>query len=71
MDDLELQEDLDLMRQQIDACNERLQQFTRSVREEQASQRLEPFEDILEDVIEQWMIQRPDVNPPRGHGIQR
>lgn len=60
-DDSELQEDLDLMRQQIDACNERLQQFTRSVREEQASQRLEPFEDILEDVIEQWMIQRPDV----------
>jgi len=61
VDDPELQEDLDLMRQQIDACNERLQQFTRSVREEQASQRLEPFEDILEDVIEQWMIQRPDV----------
>lgn len=60
-DDPELQEDLDLMRQQIDACNERLQQFTRSVREEQASQRLEPFEDILEDVIEQWMIQRPEV----------
>lgn len=60
-DDPELQEDLDLMRQQIDACSERLQQFTRSVREEQASQRLEPFDDILQDVIEQWMIQRPDV----------
>ncbi|WP_370280086.1 ATP-binding protein [Pontibacterium sp.] len=60
-DDPELQEDLDLMRQQIDACSERLQQFTRSVREEQASQRLEPFGDILQDVIEQWMIQRPDV----------
>lgn len=60
-DDPELQEDLDLMRQQIDTCSERLQQFTRSVREEQASQRLEPFKDILEDVIEQWMIQRPDV----------
>lgn len=60
-DDPELQEDLDLMRQQIDACSERLQQFTRSVREEQASQRLEPFGDILQDVIEQWMIQRPYV----------
>lgn len=60
--DPDLQEDLALMRQQIDACSERLRQFTRSVQEEQASQREEAIDEVLDDVIEQWCIQRPDVS---------
>lgn len=60
-DDALLQEDLTLMKQQLDTCSDRLQQFTRSVREEQASQKAEPIDRLLHDVIEQWTIQRPDV----------
>lgn len=60
-EDPDLMDDLALMRQQIDACSDRLQQFARSVQEEQSSQREETFSDILDNVIEQWSIQRPEV----------
>lgn len=59
--DAALQEDLDLMQQQIETCSDRLQQFSRSVQEEQASQCAESITDVLMGVIEQWTIQRPDV----------
>ncbi|MGB0466125.1 MAG: ATP-binding protein [Pontibacterium sp.] len=60
--DATLQEDLALMRQQIDSCSDRLQQFSRSVQEEQATQRITPITDVLAEVIEQWTILRPEVN---------
>lgn len=60
-DNAELQEDLELMQQQIDSCSDRLQHFSRSVRDEQASQISEPVDQILDTVIEQWMILRPEV----------
>lgn len=60
-DDPQLQEDLSILQQQVDGCTERLQQMARTVRDEQASQRLLSAEKLVHEALEQWQIIRPDA----------
>ena len=57
----ELLEDLNLLRQQTEICSDRLKQMAQSVQQEQASSQSIPAGQILEEVLEQFKVQRPDV----------
>ncbi|MBY4676244.1 ATP-binding protein [Marinobacterium arenosum] len=61
-DDPALLEDLQLLQSQVDSCAERLQQLTRTVRDEQASQGPVPVDRLLADALEQWQLMRPEVD---------
>ena len=62
-DDPQLLEDIALLRQQVATCSERLQQMSRSVREEQQrSHRRIPVTELLDQVIEEWTLMRPEVS---------
>lgn len=61
-DDPQLLEDIGLLRQQVATCSQRLQQMSRSVREEQQrSHRCIPVTELLDQVIEEWTLMRPEV----------
>jgi len=57
----ELIEDLQLLRQQTELCAQRLKQMSQSVKEEQATAQQMSTMALVEDVIEQFMILRPEV----------
>lgn len=57
----ELLEDLNLLRQQTEICSERLKQMAQSVQQEQASSQSIPASQLLEEVLEQFKVQRPEV----------
>lgn len=57
----ELLEDLNLLRQQTEICSDRLKQMAQSVQQEQASSQSIPASQLLEEVLEQFKVQRPDV----------
>lgn len=56
----ELSEDIALLRQQVDACAQRLQAMTRSARE---AGRAEPMTvtDMLDRLLDQWQLMRPQA----------
>ncbi|WP_286236799.1 ATP-binding protein [Neptuniibacter halophilus] len=58
----ELLEDLQLLQQQTNICAERLQQMTQSVKEEQSTSRRLPATELVDDVLEQWQVQRPEAS---------
>lgn len=57
----ELLEDLNLLRQQTEICSDRLKQMAQSVQQEQATSQSIPASQLLEEVLEQFKVQRPDV----------
>lgn len=57
----ELLEDIRLLQQQVDTCSDRLQALARSVRDEQQNARILPVDRLLDDVIEQWQLMRPET----------
>jgi len=57
----DLIEDLQLLRQQTELCAQRLKQMSQSVKEEQATAQRISITDLANDVIEQFMILRPEV----------
>ncbi|MGB0733089.1 MAG: ATP-binding protein [Pontibacterium sp.] len=59
--DKALFEDLELMQTQVSQCSSRLKDLTRSVREEQKSHRVAPLAVVLDELLEQWEILRPEV----------
>lgn len=61
-DDKQLQEDIRLLQQQVTVCSERLQSLTHSVRDEPLQARIQPVDQILDEVIDQWQLMRPDVS---------
>lgn len=60
-DNPELLEDLQLLSQQSEVCATRLKQMAQSVQQEHSSTRLLPADEIVEDALEQFMVQRPEV----------
>ena len=56
-----LQEDLTLLQQQVSLCSDRLQHMAQSVRDESVSERPETIDVLLETVLEQWQLMRPEV----------
>jgi len=69
--DPQLLDDIALLRQQVSACSERLQQMSRGVQEEQQrSHRRIAITDLLQRVIEEWTLMRPDVSY-RLHSLPR
>ncbi|WP_417597933.1 ATP-binding protein [Oceanospirillum sp.] len=58
-DDKLLQEDLALMRQQVDRCKDKLQLLTQQAEINRVSQT--PVCDFIAPVIEDWQVLRPDV----------
>ncbi len=71
-DDALLQDDIALLRQQVATCSARLQQMSRSVQEEQQrSHSRIAVTELLERVIEEWTLMRPEVSyriPPFPSG---
>lgn len=62
-EDTHLLEDIALLRQQVTTCSERLQQMSRTVQEEQRhSHRRISITALLDRVIEEWTLMRPDVS---------
>ena len=57
----ELLEDIQLLKQQSVLCGERLRQLAQSVQQENASQLWLPATELLDDVLEQWQVQRPEL----------
>ena len=58
-----LLEDIALLRQQVATCSERLQQMSRSVRDEQhRSLHHIPITELLQRVISEWTLMRPEVS---------
>jgi two-component system sensor histidine kinase RegB len=69
--DPQLLDDIALLRQQVSACSERLQQMSRGVQEEQQrSHRRIAITELLQRVIEEWTLMRPDVSY-RLHSLPR
>lgn len=61
-DDPLLQEDLELMKEQVDSCKEKLQQLSRQAdMNQQLRQSRVPVCDLLLPVIEYWKVLRPEV----------
>ena len=61
-DDPLLQEDLAIMREQVDSCRTKLQQLTRQAdKDQQVSQTQVEICDLLEPVIDHWKVLRPEV----------
>ncbi|WP_036230606.1 ATP-binding protein [Marinobacterium jannaschii] len=60
-DDTQLREDISELQQQVENCARRLQQMTRSVREEQQNRRLLAVDQLLHEVLEQWQLMRPEA----------
>ncbi|GGO78748.1 sensor histidine kinase [Marinobacterium nitratireducens] len=60
--DSELLEDIHLLQQQVAVCSDRLQSLARSVQDEPLQAPLRPFVEILDEVIDQWLLMRPEVS---------
>jgi two-component system sensor histidine kinase RegB len=56
----ELAEDIALLRQQVDACAQRLQAMTRSAREAGRAEPM-PVTDMLDQLLDQWQLMRPQA----------
>lgn len=60
-DQEELNEDIQLLQQQVNACSERLKQMASSVRDAQQS-RQQVVTELLDEVINEWQLMRPEVS---------
>ncbi len=58
----QLLEDIRVLQQQVDSCSQRLRSLAHSVRDEQHSTRLESIDSLLDDILEQWQLMRPEVS---------
>lgn len=56
----ELLEDIQLLRQQVDACAQRLQAMTRSASEAGRSEPM-PVTEMLDQLLEEWQLMRPQA----------
>jgi len=61
-DDAPLLEDIRLLQQQVTVCSDRLQSLAHSVRDEPLQAQIRPFDLILDEVIDQWQLMRPEVS---------
>ncbi|BBB28506.1 ATP-binding protein [Neptunomonas japonica] len=57
----EHREDIDTLQQQVQTCADKLQHMARSVAEEKDSEKTSLATELLDEIIEQWNITRPDV----------
>jgi two-component system sensor histidine kinase RegB len=57
-----LLEDIELLQQQVSTCSERLRSLAHSVRDEQHNSRLLPASTLLDEVLAQWQLMRPQVS---------
>lgn len=57
----ELLEDLQLLRQQTEICSDKLKQMAQTVKQEQASSQAIPATQLLDETLEQFKVQRPEV----------
>lgn len=60
-DQPELIEDLQLLKQQSILCGERLRQLAQNVQQESANQLWLPATELMDEVLEQWQVQRPEL----------
>ncbi|OPX55911.1 two-component system, sensor histidine kinase RegB [Oceanospirillum multiglobuliferum] len=61
-DDPLLQEDLALMREQVDRCKSKLQELVKQAdKEQQSKENIVPLCDFLKPIIDYWKVLRPDV----------
>ena len=58
-DDEVLQEDIAILQQQVALCSTKLKEMAKSVRDDEEHQL--PITELLEHVIEQWQVVRPEV----------
>ncbi len=56
-----LLDDISVLQQQVESCSQRLQQMARSVKEEQASSRPLPVDQLIHEVLAQWQLLRPQA----------
>jgi two-component system sensor histidine kinase RegB len=57
----QLLEDIQLLQQQVDSCSQSLRSLAHSVRDEQDSARLLGVDSLLNEVLQQWQLMRPQV----------
>ncbi|WP_020682843.1 ATP-binding protein [Marinobacterium rhizophilum] len=57
----QLLEDIQLLQQQVDSCSQSLRSLAHSVRDEQNSARQQGVDSLLDEVLEQWQLMRPQV----------
>ncbi|NVK42238.1 MAG: HAMP domain-containing histidine kinase [Oceanospirillaceae bacterium] len=60
-DDSDLLDDIRLLQQQVTVCSERLQSLAHSVRDEPLQSSIRPVDQVLDEVIDQWQLMRPEV----------
>lgn len=60
-DNPDLLEDLQLLHQQTEVCSQRLKQMAQSVKEEQMTTQWLDATALIQDTIEQFLLQRPEV----------
>ncbi|GAA0791496.1 ATP-binding protein [Marinobacterium sediminicola] len=60
-DSPQLQEDIALLQEQVEQCSQRLRQLAHKVRDEQVSGPAVPLKTLLDGVIEEWGLMRPEV----------
>lgn len=71
-DDPELQEDIDLLRRQVDVCKSRLRHLVESAdRRRMAEPEVRDARDWLRGVVQRWLVLRPDVSYRLEIGDQR
>lgn len=57
-----LQEDITLLQEQVNLCSQRLRQMSHNVRDEQLSDRPVRLAELLQTVVEEWTLMRPEVS---------
>ncbi|MFC6670057.1 ATP-binding protein [Marinobacterium aestuariivivens] len=65
-DDDQLLDDIRLLQQQVGVCSQRLRALAHSVRDDQLHARIQPAGELLDEVIEQWQLMRPEVTFSRS-----
>jgi len=60
--DAQLGDDIRLLQQQVTVCSDKLKQMTRSVRDEQSSQKELDVVELVDEVINTWRLMRPEAS---------